>query len=81
MESGEIGRVCKNITKALQLIATRRNLSVVPSLKMTKDIYPRAIDNVSVSKIILIEKIRYTNFRFYEVCKVLPSINFAISNC
>ena len=52
MESREIGRVCKNITKALKLIATRCNLSVVPSLKMTKDIYLRAIDNVSVSKII-----------------------------
>ena len=52
MESREIGRVRENITKALKLIATRCNLSVVPSLKMTKDIYLRAIDNVSVSKII-----------------------------
>ena len=52
MESREIGRVCENITKALKLIATRCNLSVVPSLKMTKDIYQRAIDGVSVSKII-----------------------------
>ena len=51
-ESREIGRVRENITKALKLIATRCNLSVVPSLKMTKDIYQRAIDNVSVSKII-----------------------------
>lgn len=38
MESREIGRVRENITKALKLIATRCNLSVVPSLKMTKDI-------------------------------------------
>lgn len=52
MVSREIGRVRENITKALKLIATRCNLSVVPSLKMTKDIYLRAIDNVSVSKII-----------------------------
>ena len=52
MESRDIGRVRENITKALKLIATRCNLSVVPSLKMTKDIYLRAIDNVSVSKII-----------------------------
>ena len=52
VESREIGRVRENITKALKLIATRCNLSVVPSLKMTKDIYQRAIDNVSVSKII-----------------------------
>lgn len=52
VESREIGRVRENITKALKLIATRCNLSVVPSLKMTKDIYQHAIDNVSVSKII-----------------------------
>lgn len=52
MVSKEIGRVRENITKALKLIATRCNLSVVPSLKMTKDNYQRAIDNVSVSKII-----------------------------
>ena len=52
MESREIGRVRENITKALKLIATRCNLSVVSSLKMTKDIYQRAIDGVSVSKII-----------------------------
>ena len=52
MVSREIGRVRENITKALKLIATRCNLSAVPSLKMTKDIYQRAIDNVSVSKII-----------------------------
>ena len=51
-KSREIGRVRENITKALKLIATRCNLSIVPSLKMTKDIYQRAIDNVSVSKII-----------------------------
>lgn len=51
-KSREIGRVRENITKALKLIATRCNLSVVPSLKMAKDIYQRAIDNVSVSKII-----------------------------
>ena len=38
VESREIGRVRENITKALKLIATRCNLSVVPSLKMTKDI-------------------------------------------
>lgn len=52
VESREIGRVRENITKAMKLIATRCNLSVVPSLKMTKDIYQHAIDNVSVSKII-----------------------------
>lgn len=52
MVSREIGGVRENITKALKLIATRCNLSVVPSLKMTKDIYQHAIDNVSVSKII-----------------------------
>ncbi len=52
VESREIGRVRENITKALKLIATRCNLSVVPSLKKTKDIYQRAIDGVSVSKII-----------------------------
>lgn len=52
VESREIGRVRENITKALKLIATRCNLSLVPSLKMNKDIYQRAIDNVSVSKII-----------------------------
>ena len=52
MVSWEIWRVRENITKALKLIATRCNLSVVPSLKMTKDIYQRAIDNISVSKII-----------------------------
>ena len=51
-DSREIGRVRENITKALKLIATRCNLSVVPSLKMTKDIYLRAIESVSVSKII-----------------------------
>ncbi len=52
MVSREIGRVRENITKALKLIATRCNLFVVPFLKMTKDIYQRAIDSVSVSKII-----------------------------
>ena len=52
MENREIGRVRENITNSLKQIATRCNLSVVPSLKMTKDIYQRAIDNVSVSKII-----------------------------
>ena len=52
MEAREIGRVRENITKALKQIAIRCNLSVVPSLKMTKDIYLRAIDNLSVSKII-----------------------------
>ena len=52
MASREIGRVRENITKALKQIATRCNLSVVSSLKMTKDIYLRAIDGVRVSKII-----------------------------
>lgn len=37
MKNREIGRVYENITKALKLIATRCNLSVVPSLKMTKE--------------------------------------------
>ena len=42
VESREIRRVCENITKALKLIATRCNLSVVPSLKIPRiSIYVR----------------------------------------
>ena len=42
VESREIRRVCENITKALKLIATRCNLSVVPSLKIPRiSIYAR----------------------------------------
>lgn len=52
MKSKEIGRVRENITRALRHIAERCNLSVVPSLNMTNGIYQRAIDSVSVSKII-----------------------------
>lgn len=52
MKSKEIGRVRENITRALRHIAERCNLSVVPSLNMTNGIYLRAIDMVSVSKII-----------------------------
>lgn len=48
----EMNRVRENIMKSFKRIATRCNLSVVPSMYMTKDIYQRAIDSVSVSKII-----------------------------
>jgi hypothetical protein len=40
------------VMRAFKRIATRCNLSVVPSMGMVKDIYQRAIDGVSVSKII-----------------------------
>ena len=52
MKSKEIGRVRENIMRALRHIVVRCNLSVVPSLNMANDIYQRAIDTVSVSKII-----------------------------
>ena len=48
----EVKRVRENVMRALKRIATRCNLSVVPSMGMVKDIYQRAIDGVSVSKII-----------------------------
>lgn len=52
MKSKEIGRVRENITRALRHIAEKCNLSVVPSLNMANGTYQRAIDSVSVSKII-----------------------------
>ena len=52
MKSKEIGRVRENVMRALRHIAVRCNLSVVPSLNMVNGIYQRAIDSVSVSKII-----------------------------
>ena len=52
LEIKEIGRVRENITRALRHIAVRCNLSVVPSLNMANGIYQRAIDMVSVSRII-----------------------------
>lgn len=48
----DVKRVRENVMKALKRIATRCNLSVVPSMGMVKDIYQRAIDGVSVSRII-----------------------------
>ena len=47
-----IRQVRENMGNALRQIATRCDLSVVPSMYMVKDIYQRAIDNVCVSKII-----------------------------
>lgn len=52
LKNREIGRVRENITRALKHIAERCHLSVVPSLNMAGGIYQRAIDRVSVSKII-----------------------------
>lgn len=48
----EVKRVRENVMRALKRIATRCNQSVVPSMGMVKDIYQRAIDGVSVSRII-----------------------------
>ena len=48
----EVKRVRENVMRALKRIATRCDLSVVPSMGMVKDIYQRAIDGVSVSRII-----------------------------
>ena len=48
----EMNRVRENIQHAFRRIATRCSLSVVPTMYMTKEIYLRAIENVSVSKII-----------------------------
>ena len=48
----EVKRVRENVMRALKRIATRCNLSVVPSMGMVKDIYQRAIDGVNVSRII-----------------------------
>lgn len=45
----EVKSVRENVMRALKRIATRCNLSVVPSMGMVKDIYQRAIDRVSVS--------------------------------
>ena len=47
-----IRQVRENIGNALKQIATRCDLSVVPSMYMVKDIYQRAMDSVCVSKII-----------------------------
>ena len=52
MADYEVKRVRENVTRALKRIATRCNLSVVPSMSMVKDIYQRAIEGASVSKII-----------------------------
>ncbi len=52
MASRDVKRVRENIVNAFKQIATRCSLSVVPSMYMVKDIYQRAIDGVSVSKII-----------------------------
>ena len=48
----EVKSVRENVMRALKRIATRCNLSVVPSMGMVKDIYQRAIDRVSVTQII-----------------------------
>ena len=42
----------ENVNGALRHIAKKCNLSVAPSLDMANGIYQRAIDSVSVSKII-----------------------------
>ena len=47
-----IRQVRENMGNALKHIATKCDLSVVPSMYMVKDIYQRAIDSVCVSKII-----------------------------
>ena len=47
-----ICQVRENMGNALKQIAARCNLSVVPSMYMVKDIYQRAIDSISISKII-----------------------------
>ena len=47
-----IRQVRENMGNALKQIATRCDLSVVPSMYMVKDIYQRAMDSVCVSKII-----------------------------
>ena len=47
-----IRQVRENMGNALKQIATKCDLSVVPSMYMVKDICQRAIDSVSVSKII-----------------------------
>ena len=47
-----IRQVRENMVRALKQIATRCNLSVVPSMYMVKDICQRAIDGVCVSRII-----------------------------
>lgn len=52
MKSGEIDRARENITRALKNIAEKCSLSVVPTLNMANGIYRRAIDSVSVSRII-----------------------------
>lgn len=52
MADCEVKRVRQNVMRAFKRIATRCDLSVVPSMGMVKDIYQRAIDGMSVSKII-----------------------------
>lgn len=47
-----IRQVRENMVRALKQIATRCDLSVVPTMYMVKDIYQRAIDSVCVSRII-----------------------------
>lgn len=48
----EVKTVRESIVRGLKLIATRCNLSVVPSMYMVREIYQRIIDRVSVSNII-----------------------------
>ena len=50
--SRDVKRVRENMVNAFKQIALRCHLSVVPSMFMVKDIYQRAIDGVSVSRII-----------------------------
>lgn len=50
--SRDVKRVRENIVNAFKQIAIRCHLSVIPSMYMVKDIYQRAIDSVSVSRII-----------------------------
>lgn len=47
-----IRQVRENMCNALKQIATRCNLTVVPTMYMVKDIYQRAIDSVCVSRVI-----------------------------
>ncbi len=52
MASRDVKRVRENMVRAFKQLVTRCALSVVPSMHMTKDICRRAIDGVSVSRII-----------------------------
>lgn len=50
--SRDIKRVRENVINALKKIAVRCNLSVIPSLYMSREIYLRALDKVSISSYI-----------------------------